>query len=145
MAGSDENGKCDGESEAHNPVQSGSESEPADGGKQSFPRQGVMIQPTRCSTELNRQSDTGGNAGSQAKEETEAKAVADAEDNGVRYRSGKQAQRAVLSTQQVVGQIETTHHIKTGTRNADDRDGMVIHPTIVSLKFWRSCPDDGEY
>ena len=104
-----------------------------------------MIQPTRCSTKLNRQSDTGGNAGSQAKEETEAKAVAYAEDNGVRYRSGKQAQRAVLSTQQVVGQIETTHHIKTGTRNADDRDGMVIHPTIVSLKFWRSCPDDGEY
>ena len=95
MAGGDENGKCDGESEAHNPVQSRSESESPDGGKQSFPRQGVMVQPTRCSTELNRQSDTGGDAGSQAKEETEA----EAEDNGVRDHSGKQAQRTVLSTQ----------------------------------------------
>jgi len=70
-----------------------------DGGKQSFPRQGVMIQPTRCSTELNRQSDTGGEAGSQPEEKTEAEAVAEAEDNGVRYRTGKQAQRTVLSTQ----------------------------------------------
>jgi hypothetical protein len=58
-----------------------------------------MVQPTRCSTELNRQSDTGGDAGSQAKEETEAEAAAEAEDNGVRDHSGKQAQRTVLSTQ----------------------------------------------
>src|SRR5437899_7159080 len=42
----------------------------------------------------------------------------------------KQPQRTVLSTQQVVGQIETTQHIKTGTRNADDRDCMVVHRTI---------------
>ena len=92
-----------------------------------------MIQPTSCSTELNRQSDTGGDAGSQAKEETEAEAVADAEDNGVCDRAGKQAQRTVLSTQKVVGQIETAQHIKTGARNTDDRDGMVVHPTIVDL------------
>src|SRR6266850_5053758 len=98
LAGGDENGKCDGESEAHNPVQSGSESEPPDGGKQSFPRQGVMIQPPSCSAELNRQSDTGGDTGSQAEEKTEAEAVADAEDNGVRDRAGKQAQRTMLST-----------------------------------------------
>ena len=58
-----------------------------------------MIQATSCSTEFNRQSDTGGDTGSQAKEETEAEAVADAEDNGVRYRTGKQPQRTVLSTQ----------------------------------------------
>jgi hypothetical protein len=42
LAGCDENGKCDGESEAQNSVQSSSESEPPDGGKQSFPGQGVM-------------------------------------------------------------------------------------------------------
>jgi hypothetical protein len=99
LAGGDENGKGDGESEAQTPVQSSSESKPPDGGKQSFPRQGVMIQPTRCPTELNRKGDTGGDAGSQAKEKTEAEAVAEAEDNGVSYRTGKQAQRTVLSTQ----------------------------------------------
>jgi hypothetical protein len=38
-----------------------------------------------------------------------------------------------LSTQKVVGQIETTQHIQTGTRNADDGNGVVIHPTIVDL------------
>ena len=49
-----------------------------------------MIQPTGCSTEFNRQSDTSRDTGSQAKEKTKAKAVADAEDNRVRYRAGKQ-------------------------------------------------------
>src|SRR6266851_4777336 len=43
LAGGDENGKSDCESEAQNPVQSSSESQPPNGGKQSFPRQGVMI------------------------------------------------------------------------------------------------------
>src|SRR6266571_45641 len=43
LADGDENGKCDCKSEAQNPVQSGSESEPPNGGKQSFPKQGVMI------------------------------------------------------------------------------------------------------
>jgi len=99
LSGCDENGKCDSESEAHNPIQSGSESEPPDGGKKSFPKQGVVVQPTRCSTEFNREGDTGGDTGGEAKEETEAEAVAETEDNGVRDRTSKQAQRAVLSTQ----------------------------------------------
>src|SRR5467141_3598643 len=99
LAGCDENGKCDCESEAHNPIQSGSESETPDGGKKSFPKQGVVVQPTRCSTEFNREGDTGGDTGSQAKEETEAEAVAETEDNGVRDRTSKHAQRTVLSTQ----------------------------------------------
>src|SRR2546426_2883702 len=43
LADGDENGKCDCESEAQNPVQSSSESEPPDGGKQPFPKQGVMV------------------------------------------------------------------------------------------------------
>ena len=79
------------------------------------------------STEFNRNGDAGRDTGSQPKEETKAEAVADAEDNGVRYRASKQPQRTVLSTQQVVGKIETTQHIKTCTRNADGRDCMVVH------------------
>jgi hypothetical protein len=58
-----------------------------------------MIQATSCSTEFNRQGDTGGDTGSQAKEETKAKAVPDPEHNGVRYRAGKQPQWTVLSAQ----------------------------------------------
>ena len=58
-----------------------------------------MIQSTSCPAEFNRQGDAGCDTGSQAKEETEAQAVADAEDNGVRYCAGKQPQRTILSTQ----------------------------------------------
>src|SRR6266404_8502163 len=99
LADGDENGECDCESEAQNPVQSGTESESPDGGEQSFPRQRVMIQPTSCTIELNRQGDTGRDTGSQAKEGSKAEAVADAEDNGIRYRTGKQTQRTVLPAQ----------------------------------------------
>src|SRR5580704_15088820 len=96
-----------------------------------------MIQPTGCPTEFNRQGNTAGQTGSQPIEETQAQSIADAEDNGVRYGTGKQAQRTVLSTQQVVGQIETTQHIKTSTRNTDDGDGVVVHAMIVNLKSQR--------
>src|SRR5580704_7504816 len=98
-----------------------------------------MIQPARCPAEFNREGDTGGDTGSQAEEETEAQTVADTENNGVGYRAGKQAQRTVLTTQQVVGQIKSAQHIETGSGNADDRDGMVVHARIVNLKLGRSC------
>jgi hypothetical protein len=98
-----------------------------------------MIQPARCPAEFNREGNTGGDTGSQAKEETEAQAVADAEDNGVCDRAGKEAQRTVLSTQQVVGQIKSAQHIKKGTCDTDERDGMVVHARIVNLKLGRSC------
>src|SRR4029077_5016680 len=96
-----------------------------------------MIQPTRCPAEFNRQGNTGGQTRSQPKEEAQAKSIADAEDNGVRYGARKQAQRTMLSTQQVIGQIETTQHIKTSARNTDDRDGVVVHAMIVDLKSRR--------
>ena len=37
----------------------------------------------------------------------------------------------MFSTQQIVGEIETTQDIKTRTRDADDRDRVMIHSTIV--------------
>jgi len=58
-----------------------------------------MIQLTSCPAKFNRQGDTGRDTGSQTKKGTKAEAVADAEDNGVRYRAGKQTQRTVLPTQ----------------------------------------------
>src|ERR1700740_2234858 len=96
-----------------------------------------MMQPTRGPAEFNRQGNTAGQTGSQPKEETQAKSIADAEDNGVRYGAGKHAQWTVLSSEQVVGQIETTQHIETGSRNTDDRDGVVVHAMIVDLKSRR--------
>jgi hypothetical protein len=36
----------------------------------------------------------------------------------------------VLSTQQVVGKIEATEHIKACTRDADGRDCVVVHQAI---------------
>jgi Protein kinase domain len=43
LAGCDETGKCDCESETQNPIQSSSETKRAYGGKQCFPRQRIMI------------------------------------------------------------------------------------------------------
>ena len=57
----------------------------------------------------------------------------DAKDNRVPDRAGKQPQRTVLPTQQIVGKIQTAQHIKTCTRNAYGRDCMVVHSTIVGL------------
>jgi len=86
-----------------------------------------MIEAASRPIEFNRDCDTGRDTGSQAKEETEAKAVADAEDNGVRNGAGEQPQRTVLTAQQVVSEIETAENIKTGTRDTDDGECMVVH------------------
>jgi hypothetical protein len=39
----------------------------------------------------------------------------------------QQAQRTVLSTQQVIKEIETAQHIATASRNADSRDGVAVY------------------
>ena len=49
----------------------------------------------------------------------------------------------MLSTQQAVSEIETTEHVKTGAGNADDRNSMVVRPTIVDLRYSPSYLDDG--
>lgn len=131
LADGDENGERDTESEAQNPIESGSESEAANGREQRFPKQGVMIQAASRSVEFNRKCDAGRDTRSQAKEETQAKTVADPEDDGIRYCPGKQPQRPVLSSQQVVSQVETTQHTKTDAGNADCRDCMVVHAPII--------------
>ena len=58
-----------------------------------------------------------------------------AKDNRVPDRAGKQPQRTVLPTQQIVGKIQTAQHIKTCIRNAYGRDDMLVHSTIVELHF----------
>jgi hypothetical protein len=50
--------------------------------------------------------DAGRSSSGQTKEETKAEAVADSKDNRVRDGAGKQSQRTVLSTQQIVGEVE---------------------------------------
>src|SRR5437899_2781423 len=92
-----------------------------------------MIQPARCTIEFNRQRNAGRNPGSQAKEGAQTEAIPDSEDNRIRDRASQQPQRTVLSTQQVVRKIEAPQHIKTRPRNADGRDGMVVHVRIVEL------------
>jgi len=64
LADGNENGKCDCEFEAQNSIEPGSESEGANGGEQSFPRQRIVIQSTSCPIEFNRNSDTCRDTGS---------------------------------------------------------------------------------
>src|SRR5580704_5027640 len=86
-----------------------------------------MIEPASGAIEFNRQGNTGCDPGSQPEEETEAEAIANAENDGISDRAGEQAQRAVLAAEQVISEIKTTEHIKAGARNADGRDGVVVH------------------
>src|SRR5215813_1351650 len=89
-----------------------------------------MRQPASCSVEFDRHCNAGRNTGGHAKKETKAKAVPDAEDDGVGHRAGKQPQRAMLSTQQVVGQVKTPKNIEKSARDADGCDCMVVHSII---------------
>ncbi len=127
LADGDESGEGSCESEAYNPVQPGSDSEATDGSKDSFPRQPIMIQSTSSAIEFNRNGDAGCNPGNYTKKEPKAQAIADAEDQRVCDSSCKQAQRAVLSAEQVISKVEAAYHIKTSTRNADGCECVVVH------------------
>ena len=93
-----------------------------------------MIEAASGSIQFNRKSGAGPKAGNEAKEGAEANAVANAEDDGVRYRAREQAQRTVLAAQKVVGEIEAAQHIETATGNADGRHCMVVHSAYCSGK-----------
>ncbi len=127
LAGSYYDGKGDGEVEAQVVVQSGAERETTDSGKQSFPWQGVRRKTARGAVELNREGDTSREARSQAEEETQAQAVANAKNDGVGYYTGKQAQRAALTAEKIVGEVEATQHIETGANDAESGEGVVVH------------------
>ena len=94
-----------------------------------------MIQSPSRSIELNRQGDAGRNAGSYAKEQTQANAIADTKDNGVCDSPGQQPQRTVLPTQQVVSEIEAANHIKESARNANGCEYVVVHSKIIAARF----------
>jgi len=86
-----------------------------------------VTESARGASQFYREGKAGGNSGSKAKEKTKAKAVADAENEGVGYGAGEQAKRAVLSAEQVVGEIKATENIETSAGNTDGGDRMVVH------------------
>ena len=85
-----------------------------------------MIQPTSYSIKFDRGRNACRNTGSEAEEGTKTDAVTDAEDNRVRYGPRKQSQRTMLPTQKIVRKIKATQYIKTGARNADGSDSVVV-------------------
>jgi Tol biopolymer transport system component len=127
----DYNAECDRESQSQDPVQTGAESEAADGAEQRLPRQGIMLQPARRSVEFDRDGNAGGDARSEAEEETKSQAVADSENDRVGHRAGEQPQRAVLPAQQIVCKVKAAEHIQAGAGNADGREGMVVHGVSI--------------
>jgi|SRR5690242_7432916 len=131
LADSEQNRKGSGESEPDDIVQSQSETEAADGSKDSFPWQRVMILSTSCSIEFNGYGDTGCNSGSYAKNKPKAQAVADSEDQGVRDCPGEQSQRAMLSAEQVISKVEAAYDIETSACNAYGCKCVMLHAKIV--------------
>jgi len=85
-----------------------------------------MIQTTSRPTKFNRDSDTSRKTRGEAKEQTEANAVAGPEYDRIRYRPRKQPQRTVLSPQQVVGKVKAPEHIKARACDADGCYRVVI-------------------
>ena len=91
-----------------------------------------MIEAASGSIQFDRKSGAGTKTGNKAKEGAQTNAVADAENDGVRYCPCEQAQRTVLATQKVVGEIEAAQHIETAAGNADGRRCMVVHSAYCS-------------
>src|ERR1700730_9534033 len=78
-----------------------------------------MVEPPSCSIEFNRNRDAAAHAGTQAKEKTESKTVANSKHHEIGHNPGKQSQRTVLTAQQIVSKVKTPDHIQAGARNAD--------------------------
>jgi hypothetical protein len=132
LSDGNEDGKGNCKTKAQLAVESGAETQSADGGEQCLPWQRVVIQPAGSSIEFDGDRNACSNSSGNAEEETEPEAVSDAEDDGVRHRPGKQSQRAMAAAQQVIGKIQTANHIKAGARYADGGDGVMVHwVTIV--------------
>jgi hypothetical protein len=92
-----------------------------------------MVQTTSRPIELDRDGDTGGKSCGQAKDQTEANAIANSENNRLRYRPCEQTQRTMLSAQQIIGKIKAAQHVKKSTRDAHGCYRVVVdqHLTIV--------------
>jgi ketosteroid isomerase-like protein len=141
LAKSDENGKGDCKPKTQRAVKPYAETQPADCGKHSLPKQGVVVKAARGSIEFNGKRNARSNAGGEPKEKSEADAVPDAEGDRVRHRPGKQSQRPMLAAQQVIRQIQASDHVKTGAGDADGCDGVVVHRIDCrGNALMRRCP-----
>ncbi len=105
LSDGNEDGKGNCKTKAQLAVESGAESQSADGREYCLPWQRVMIQSAGSSIELDRNGNPRRKSRGDAEEKTEAEAVSDAEDDGVCHRPGKQSQRAVPAAEQIIGEI----------------------------------------
>ena len=69
----------------------------------------MMIELPSRPIKFNRQSPTGRNSGHYPKKESKPEAVPDSKNNGISDRPSEHSQRAVLSTQQVIGKDYRAH------------------------------------
>jgi len=89
-----------------------------------------VVVPSGRAIQFNGDRDPGCNPRSQPEHQAETKSVSNSEDQGVSYCTRKNAQRPVLSAQQVIGEIQAAQYIQTTARDADRRDAMVIHSEV---------------
>ena len=123
-----EAGESNCELKPNHAIKTRAESDSANGGEQSLQRQVVMIEAAGRAIQFDGYGKAGGEAGRDAKKQSQAKTVSDSEDDGVSYDSSEKPQRTMLATKQIIGKIEAAQHIQAGSGNADGRDGMVVHP-----------------
>src|ERR1700730_9838571 len=110
-----------------------------------------MVEPPSCSIEFNRNRDAAAHAGTQAKEKTESKTVANSKHNGIGHNPGKQSQRTVLTAQQIVSKVKTPDHIQASTRNADRGNRVMVHgndskgSTVKGQSCFLFCRNSGRW
>ena len=127
LSESKQSGEGQGELQAELAVKSEPEGECADGAEEGLPGESIRRQAAGGAIEFDGYGDAGGEAGGESEEKSEAEAVSDAEDDGISDGAGEQAERAVLASEKVVGEIEAAENIEASTADGDGGDSVVVH------------------
>lgn len=133
LASSEKNSERDCEPEPHSAVQSRAEAEPPNHGKERFPTERIMIEAASCPVEFNRYGHACRDSTNKPEKRTEPQAKANPEDNGIGNGAGEPTQRAVLTAEQVVREVEATQDVQTRAGDTDGRECVVVHVAGLRL------------
>lgn len=130
LAEGDEDSESESEAQAEGRVESGGEAGSANGAEERFPREGIVREAAGGAVELDGQGEAAGEAGGDSEEKAEAQAVTDAENNGVSDGAGEDAERAVLSAEKIVSEVEAAENVERSAGDADGGDEVMVDVVI---------------
>jgi len=126
LAEGDEKGESKSEAQAEGRVKPCGKARSTDSAEECFPRKRVVRKAASGTVEFDGQGEPAGEAGGDSEEETQAEAVTDSEDHGVSDRAGQHAERAVLSAEEIVGEVEAAENVQRSADDGDRGDDVMI-------------------